>query len=218
MWQFNFAMTSLYSNCKDIGCSRCVLMAADITCGHNRRDGNYHDNANYADDNQLNRVIGIVAHHSQVLLTRFPEHWAQTCWCAAVRLENTAYRARRPLTLRCAADRHNYRLQELCRGWVSEQLGAMSHLLWPPSWRLVEWKLQNQWSASVCVRACAILCVFVYIRGNWALLLIPYPHSHPLSFFPLRSPSDSEVVFGSRLRCILHHSSSEPHHPHPRLR
>lgn len=53
---------------------------------------NYHDNANYAGDNQPNRlhswaVLSVVALHSQVLLTRFPEHWAQTRWCAAAGID-----------------------------------------------------------------------------------------------------------------------------------
>lgn len=70
--QSHHGFPSIYFNCKAIRGSRCVLEAADVTCGRSRRGSNYHDNANYADDNQLNRLhswaaFSIVAHRRQAL-------------------------------------------------------------------------------------------------------------------------------------------------------
>lgn len=67
--QSHNGFSSIYFNCKAIRGSRCVLEAADVTCGHSRGDSNYHDNTNYTNDNQLNRIhswaaLGMVEHRS----------------------------------------------------------------------------------------------------------------------------------------------------------
>lgn len=124
--QSHHGFPSIYFNCKAIRGSRCVLEAADVTCGHSRRGSNYHDNANYADDNQLNRLhswaaFSIVAHRRNIgTKTVHKQPWGET---------SGACRATQTPTRSCAADRGTYRLQEVCLlCWLSGQLGAMSRL------------------------------------------------------------------------------------------
>lgn len=133
MIQFDHGFPSIYSNRKTIKGSRCVLKAADVICGHSRGDSNYHDNANYADDNQLNRLrswaaLGVIAHSALDALSR--TLGTNMLVCGSRNRQTPPTEATQPLILRCAADRHNYRLQEVCLWcWVSQQLLAMSHLL-----------------------------------------------------------------------------------------
>lgn len=173
--QFRHGFPSIYSNRKAIRGSRCVLEAADVTCGHSRGDSNYHDNANYADDNRLNRLhswatLSVVAHHSQVLLTRFPEHWAQTCWCAAAGIDK-----HRPPSY---ADANT----EMCGGGLFAVLDfrtARSHVSSLVTSQLAasrEKTTKSMKRMCVCVCVCTHVCVCLCTSGSigpYYSLLLP---------------------------------------------
>lgn len=199
--QSHHGFPSIYFNCKAIRGSRCVLEAADVTCGHSRRGSNYHDNANYTDDNQLNRLhswaaFSIVAHRRQELQHRDQKspqaRWGETS--GACRVTQTP-------TLSCAADRRTYGLQEVCLlCWLSGQLGAMSRLFVTSQLAAGRKEIEKNNDA------CMFVCLCLYPRFNWVSLLTAPPYSHPLRFFPVRCPSDSEVVPGRFLHSRPHYS------------
>lgn len=184
--QFHHGFPSIYSNRKAIRGSRCVLEAADVTCGHSGGDTNYHDNANYVDDNQLNRLhswaaLGVVAHHSQVLLTRFPEHWAQMCWCAAAGIDK--HRLPNYADANANTEMHGGQTQLQASGGLFVVLGFRT------AWSHVSSFVTSQLAASrekttksmkrvcVCVFACvcvhACLCASGSIGPYYSLLLPP---------------------------------------------
>lgn len=94
--------------------------------------------------------------------------------------------------------------------WIWEQLGAMSHLLWPPSWEKT-------------IKSCVFVCATARIyhsctcdhqthwgentsQLDWALLLSVPPFSHSLSFPP--SLRNLQVTLRSQLVSTIPHISS----------
>lgn len=211
---------SIYSNCEAIRGSRCVLGAADVTCGHRRRrDSHYHDNTNYTGGSRAERLhswaaFGVAAHHSQVHLTRFPRRRAR----GKVRTRRRENRQTLPGQTQLQASGGVFVVLgfRTARSPVSSFVTSQ-----PAASREKTTKSMKRVHACVPASSSVCLCVCVYIGFNWALLLTAPPHSHTLSFFPYRSQRASEVIFGhflpSQRRLFLPlplvHCFSQPPNP-----